>query len=188
MIPYTAENRADTGVSNVTMGMWLFLASDAMLFGAMFSAYAMLRVAAPVWPVSGEVTVLPFAVANTAALTAAAATAWTARAAPARSARMRLLASAALALTFVTATLLEYRGDVAAGFVPGTSTFLALYFTLTGLHALHVLGGAAANIWVAAGAARLGPAMTRGRARALSLFWVFQSLIWLALFVMLYLS
>ena len=51
MIPYTVERRADTGVTNVTMGIWLFLASEVMLFGALFSAYALLRVSAPAWPV-----------------------------------------------------------------------------------------------------------------------------------------
>ena len=44
MIPYTIERRADTGVTNVTLGIWLFLASEVMLFGALFSAYALLRV------------------------------------------------------------------------------------------------------------------------------------------------
>ena len=50
MIPYTVDRRPDTGVTNVTMGVWLFLASEVMLFGALFSAYAMLRAAAPSWP------------------------------------------------------------------------------------------------------------------------------------------
>ena len=35
-IPYTVQRRPDTGVSNVMMGVWLFLASEVMLFGALF--------------------------------------------------------------------------------------------------------------------------------------------------------
>ena len=42
-IPYTVERRPDTGVNNVQMGIWLFLASEVMLFGGLFSAYFMLR-------------------------------------------------------------------------------------------------------------------------------------------------
>jgi len=38
MIPYTIERRADTGVNNVTLGIWLFIASEVMLFGALFSS------------------------------------------------------------------------------------------------------------------------------------------------------
>ena len=51
MIPYTVDRRADTGVSNVRMGIWLFLASEVMLFGALFSAYALLRVSSSNWPI-----------------------------------------------------------------------------------------------------------------------------------------
>ncbi len=38
MIPYTVERRPDTGVTNGTMGVWLFIASETMLFGALYSA------------------------------------------------------------------------------------------------------------------------------------------------------
>ena len=42
-IPYTIEARPDTGLYNAKVGIWLFLASEVMLFGALFSAYALLR-------------------------------------------------------------------------------------------------------------------------------------------------
>ena len=50
-IPYTTKIRPDTGVYNAKLGVWLFLASEIMLFGGLFSAYIFLRVGAPVWPV-----------------------------------------------------------------------------------------------------------------------------------------
>ncbi len=51
-IPYTVEPRPDTGLFNAKVGIWLFLASEVMLFGALFSSYILLRVgAAPgAWP------------------------------------------------------------------------------------------------------------------------------------------
>lgn len=49
-IPYTIEARPDTGLYNAKVGIWLFLASEVMLFGALFSAYILLRVSAPDWP------------------------------------------------------------------------------------------------------------------------------------------
>ena len=51
-IPYTVQNRPDTGIYNAKLGIWLFLASEVMLFGGLFSAYVLLRVgAAPGdWP------------------------------------------------------------------------------------------------------------------------------------------
>src|ERR1700683_3731315 len=51
-IPYVTEPRQDTGLFNAKVGIWLFLASEVMLFGALFSSYILLRVgAAPGdWP------------------------------------------------------------------------------------------------------------------------------------------
>ena len=43
-IPYTVEARPDTGLTNGKIGIWLFLASEVMLFGALFASYVMLRV------------------------------------------------------------------------------------------------------------------------------------------------
>ncbi len=45
-IPYTTEVREDTGLYNGKLGMWLFLASEVMLFGGLFSAYVFLRLGA----------------------------------------------------------------------------------------------------------------------------------------------
>ena len=42
-IPYTSEPRQDTGLFNAKVGIWLFLASEVMLFGALFSSYILLR-------------------------------------------------------------------------------------------------------------------------------------------------
>ena len=53
-IPYTVEERSDTGLFNSKLGIWLFLASEVMLFGGLFSAYILLRSGAPVWPPIGE--------------------------------------------------------------------------------------------------------------------------------------
>src|ERR1019366_9797536 len=49
-IPYTVEERPDTGLTNGKLGVWLFLASEVMLFGALFSTYIILRMGAPEWP------------------------------------------------------------------------------------------------------------------------------------------
>ena len=45
-IPYTTAPRQDTGLYNAKLGIWLFLASEVMLFGALFSSYILLRVSA----------------------------------------------------------------------------------------------------------------------------------------------
>src|SRR6266446_1565131 len=55
-IPYVVEPRPDTGLHNGKLGIWLFLASEVMLFGALFSTYILLRVGAAEWP-HGELSV-----------------------------------------------------------------------------------------------------------------------------------
>jgi len=51
-IPYEVQARPDTGLYNAKLGIWLFLASEVMLFGGLFSAYIFLRIGADVgyWP------------------------------------------------------------------------------------------------------------------------------------------
>jgi len=65
-IPYTIEARPDTGLFNAKVGIWLFLASEVMLFGALFSSYILLRVGSTAWP-HGLLNV-PIGTFNTAVL------------------------------------------------------------------------------------------------------------------------
>ena len=55
-IPYITEERPDSGLTNGKLGIWLFLASEVMLFGALFSTYIILRTGAVEWP-HGELNV-----------------------------------------------------------------------------------------------------------------------------------
>src|SRR4026207_1063716 len=67
-IPYTTEVRPDTGLTNPKLGMWLFIASEVMLFGSLFSSYALLRAGAASWPDQGAILNVPLAAANTGTL------------------------------------------------------------------------------------------------------------------------
>lgn len=186
IVPYTLEPRRDTAVSNSTLGLWLFLASEMMLFGALFSTYALLRVSAPEWPSGRSVLDLTLGGANTVVLFMATMSAWRARALPLEGARRWLGINSALAVVFLVVKSLEYRHEIASGFVPAVNTFWGIYFVLTGLHVLHVIGGLIANAWALAG--RAGSAMTLNRVRLLSVYWAFVDVVWIAIFVLLYLS
>jgi heme/copper-type cytochrome/quinol oxidase subunit 3 len=187
MIPYTVDRRSDTGVNNVTFGIWLFLASEVMLFGALFSAYALLSVSAAEWPSGREVLSLSFGATNTIILFLLTGTAWRSRSTPLAQARRWLLASSVCALAFLGVKATEWQGEINAGLVPSVSTFWGMYYTLTGLHALHVIGGLIANAWALSGAGRVGEPMTMGRFQALALYWAFVDAVWIVIFVLLYL-
>ena len=65
MIPHTIEPHEVTGLYNGKLGIWLFLASEVMLFGALFSTYVLLRVGATDWPQGIEYLNVPLATLNT---------------------------------------------------------------------------------------------------------------------------
>jgi heme/copper-type cytochrome/quinol oxidase subunit 3 len=184
--PYVA--RTDTGVSSVTLGFWLFLASEVMLFGALFSSYALLRVSAVDWPSGQDVLSLALGWTNTLVLIGATGVAIRAALAPHEQVRRRLLMVTTLAIVFLVFKSLEYNAEWQTGLVPSTSTFWAMYYTLTAIHAAHVIGGIAANVWVMAGAASVGEAATSGRLQVLARYWIFVDVVWIVMFVGLYLT
>src|SRR5450432_2748723 len=71
-IPYIVDERPDTGLTNGKLGIWLFLASEVMLFGALFSTYIILRVGAQEWP-HGELSI-PLGAINTVILISSSVT------------------------------------------------------------------------------------------------------------------
>jgi heme/copper-type cytochrome/quinol oxidase subunit 3 len=83
---------------------------------------------------------------------------------------------------------IEYGQALAAGATPSVNTVFATYFTLTGVHAVHVALGAAGNVWALAGVSRVPAALTRGRLAGLSWYWAFVGIVWLLMFGLFYLS
>lgn len=73
-IPYTVKPRPDTGVYNAKLGIWLFLASEIMLFGALFSSYIILRITAPEGSWLEGVLNVPIGFFNTLVLIASSVT------------------------------------------------------------------------------------------------------------------
>jgi len=104
-VPYTVEVRRDTGLYNARLGVWLFLASEVMLFGGLFSGYVLLRTGAESWPHGPQRLNVVLAALNTALLIASGVTVARSRAAlrdgnPARG-RVFLLATLAAASAFI---------------------------------------------------------------------------------------
>lgn len=191
-IPYTVEPRRDTGLYNGKLGLWLFLASELMLFAGLFSSYILLRTGAVEWPRH----VLPIAMAtvNTAVLIASSLTMVVAWAALKTNEwgkhRLYLAATAALGLVFLVLKFVEYGEHIRAGELPAHNTFFALYYTLTGVHALHILGGVVVMLYFLGPGARLwakNPAQFTNRIEATGLYWHFVDFIWIFLFPVLYL-
>jgi cytochrome c oxidase subunit 3 len=256
-IPYTSKSRPDTGLYNAKVGIWLFLASEVMLFGALFSTYVLLRVgAAPgAWP--HHLLNIWLGATNTIVLIISSVTvvlSWAALKMNKWS-TYKLTQGITILCSFIFLGIksYEYRdkflhyeiitkdGRVADGHLVGDknadpvtitghwvepvtekaepahqpehaehseikvaradikkiqnygpwhNTYLAIYFVLTGLHALHVIGGAFVifMIWgPLSGMWKTDPERYTNRVEVSGLFWHFVDLVWIFLFPVLYL-
>jgi heme/copper-type cytochrome/quinol oxidase subunit 3 len=191
-IPYTVEERPDSGLANGKLGIWLFLASEVMLFGALFSSYIILRTGATEWP-HGELSV-PLGAVNTVILIMSSVTmvmAWAnLKMHDWGKHRLYLIATFVLAGIFLVNKYFEYADHLNRGEGPAHSTFLAIYFTLTGLHGIHIIGGMIVMAYFLGPGAKLwksNPDQFANRIEYTGLYWHFVDLVWIFLFPVLYL-
>jgi heme/copper-type cytochrome/quinol oxidase subunit 3 len=178
--------RAET-TSTGKIGMWVFLATDAMGFAGLLMAYAVLRVRADQWPDPQDRLVVWQAAAMTGVLVTSSFT-MTLAARAAREGRdgARTLWHAltlVLGTLFLSGQVLEYvnlaGGPHAMGL--GADLFASTFYAVTGYHALHVVAGLVIL---------LGVLVRRSSARSLevaALFWHFVDLAWIPIFTFLYL-
>jgi len=193
-IPYTVAERPDTGLNNVKLGIWLFLASEVMLFGGLFSTYVLLRVGATEWPVGATLLNVPIGAFNTAVLIASSVTMVMAYASlkldDFSKYKTYMGVTILLSLTFLAVKSYEYWEKIATDHLPSHSTFLAIYWTMTALHGLHIIGGVVVNsyFWGPGSAMwRTKPEQFVNRIEAAGLYWHFVDLVWIFLFPVLYL-
>lgn len=201
VLPYTVKPHPLTGVYSGKLGMWLFLASEVMLFGAFFSTYVLLRVGAPAqgpaaWPEPGT-TGLSWKIGgiNTLVLILSSMTmvmAWASlKMNNFARGRMYLVITLLLAVAFLVIKLtFEYAPKFSHGIFPSTSNFYGLYFVMTGLHGLHVLGGIVViGYFIGPGSSlwKKDPEYFTNRIECTGLYWHFVDLVWIFLFPVMYL-
>src|SRR5919198_1292907 len=147
-------------------GMWLFLATEVLLFAGLFIAYATYRYIYPqTFALASRHLNLTLGTVNTLVLITSSLTVALAihfvRTGFNRTALLCLLATIAFALTFLVIKYFEYSHKFEEGTLPGrfytfeglrtegAPMFFAIYFLATGLHGLHVVIGMSVLIWVA---------------------------------------
>lgn len=186
------ENHKGAPVS-ARLGIWAFLATELLLFGGLFTAYAQFRIThGDLFHQEHLKLNRLLGAANTVVLLTSSLTIAIGIAAIRRGLQ-RLLQiclslTLALALGFLFIKYLEWSEDFSRGFYASTNLFFGLYFMMTGLHGLHVLGGMAVMIWLLLRARRGAfneeystPVEITG------LYWHFVDIVWIYLFPLLYL-
>lgn len=190
---------------SATLGMWMFLVTEIMFFGGLFVVYTLFRFNFPAAARLGsEHLDVTLGALNTAVLIGSSLTmALAVRAA--QTARRKplvgwLLATMALGLVFLGVKVVEYAEKISHHLVPGAhfqvppgepavvEAFFAIYFSMTGLHALHMIVGVGVMTWL------LFPAWKgvfnedyHNPVECAGLYWHFVDIVWIFLFPLLYL-
>jgi cytochrome c oxidase subunit 3 len=192
-----AEAQTNTGWSNEKFGLVLFIASEAILFGALFAYYFYSRAFSATWPPADfghpRVPAFPLAFVLTIILLFSGWTAHNAVAAIRRGSQMGMLGwlslTIALGVLFISGQGYEYfHLVVQEGITPASGIYATTFFALTGLHGLHVLVGIAllVAVYVRGLAGHFSPARAFGLEGTV-LYWHFVDLVWVLLYLAVYL-
>lgn len=175
------------------MGVWVFLFSEILLFGGLFAAYAVFRglffeeFHRDHLQLDVTLGAINTVVLLCSSLTVALAVAAIQRG-KTRALQINLVLTILLGFVFLVNKYFEYSAKFSHDIFPWTSNFFAVYFVMTGLHGLHVLGGLVALglVLVLAVRGRFSSTnyiMVEGTA----LYWHLVDLVWIYLFPLLYL-
>jgi cytochrome c oxidase subunit 3 len=190
-----------------TLGMWVFLNTEVMIFGGLFLAYFVYRALYPeTFAAASKHLDLMLATFNTAVLLTSSLTiALAVHAAGTgswRAMRALLAATAALGAVFLAIKGYEYAKEFAENLAPflrqpfhwpgaepgQAELFFNLYFLMTGLHALHLVGGISLVTWlIVRPIGRGGGAAMERLAENVGLYWHLIDVVWVFLYPTLYL-
>ncbi len=195
----TADAHARTvGISNPILGMILFITSEVMFFSGLFAAYFNVRLSSPNWPpLVNEKPFEPFNIHHeillpailTTILVLSSVTMQLGVSAIRRGDRRAFLRNTGVTLvlgvTFLVGQMYDYSQ---LGFGITDSAFGSTFYTLTGFHGAHVLGGAIMlTVILYRGLAGQFSARHHDAVEATSMYWHFVDVVWIALFSTLYL-
>jgi heme/copper-type cytochrome/quinol oxidase subunit 3 len=190
---YESEHEAtSTGLPNTKLAMWIFLASDCLLFGALITTYVLYRGSSLVGPYPKDVFDIPYTSVSSFVLLASSLTMVLALAAIQRGdlGRMRvwLLATAMLGMTFVGGQVYEFTTFYREGLKLSTNLFGTTFYVLTGFHGTHVAIGILMLLSLVAmsftGKITQRESMT---VELVGLYWHFVDIVWIVIFTVVYL-
>jgi cytochrome c oxidase subunit 3 len=189
-----------------SLGMWLFIAQEIMFFGGLFVAYTVYRTVYPdAFAAASHHLDYKVGAFNTAVLIFSSLTMALAVHAAALGKKKQvvlfIVLTVILGSVFLGVKVFEYADKFEHHLVPGPSfrfedavharpaqIFYALYFSMTGLHALHMIIGIPILLWIAWSAhrGRYGP-LYHTPVELVGLYWHFVDIVWIFLVPLLYL-
>ena len=205
--PFLQHHFEDLGQQHEasTLGMWMFLATEILFFGGILMAYTLYRNMYPdAWAEASHHQDLVLGTINTVVLIFSSLTMALgvrfAQTGKRRALVWSLIATLGLGVAFVAVKGFEYYHHIHDGLFPGAhftqvgplakqvELFFVFYFTMTGLHALHMLVGFGLLLYFIWRANRndFGPEYY-APIEVMGLYWHFVDIVWIFLFPLLYL-
>jgi cytochrome o ubiquinol oxidase subunit 3 len=175
-----------------TLGFWIYLMTDCILFAGLFATFAVLRTSTFGGPSGAQIFDLPFVLVETMILLTSSFTIGLAILGSARGYKKQtllwLIVTFLLGAMFLTLELSEFSHLAAEGNGWQRSAFLSSYFTLVGTHGLHIAVGL---LWLVVVTIRLWRLKFRqsdlNRLALFALFWHFLDIVWIFIFSIVYL-
>jgi len=182
-----------TGLDNRKLGMWIFLASEVMLFAGFIGSFVNLQSANLVmFNESAALLNRPLGALNTFILITSSFTMALAVGAMHRGdkAKVKIGMSITILLgcAFMVVKGIEYGQKFSHHYTPHTDLFFSFYFIMTGLHAFHVLVGIILLSIVLLGVIKNNPRADGVTVENAGLYWHFVDVVWIFLFPLLYLT
>lgn len=178
--------------SIATLGFWIYLMSDCILFAALFATFAVLHNQTADGPDGRQIFDLPYVAVETGFLLASSFTFGLAMIEWQRLRQTAVLCwlgvTLLLGLGFLGMEVHEFSRLVAEGAGPDRSGFLSAFFTLVGTHGVHVTAGIVWMVVLIAHILRRGLSeANQTRIACLGMFWHFLDVVWIGVFTIVYL-
>jgi len=188
-----AENWPFFTQSKEKLGVWVFLASEIIIFGSIISSYLYVRVASITWPAATQTHNLTIGTLNTIILLTSSLSIILALQSIKEGNRKGLIAGLGatmiLGVAFLAIKLgFEWPELLAKGFNLSSGLAADTYYATTGAHAIHVAVGLVAVIYLLAKAVRGGFTVENHHAvENVGVYWHFVDIVWMFLFPLFYL-
>ena len=188
----------------LTFGIWIFIASEILFFGAFFMAYGYLRLLHPAaFKLASSHAELLYGTINTLLLLTSSATMGLAVSAASlglkRLCERLFIATAGLGLVFLCVKGLEYHADIREGLIPlsghtfpidlaATQLFFSAYWIITVIHVVHLSIGIVAVAALAWRIRRGTLPLASPQLEITAIYWTFVDVIWVLLYPLIYLG
>ena len=184
-----ATHRSATGIPTGRLGIWWLLASEIFIFGGLIACFILFKLNGTPGFEDASLTSVTAGAINTFVLLTSSLSVVLAHAAIEKGDREKsfkyIWYTIGFGLVFLLIKSYEYTGKIIHGHTITDNLFWSFYYTMTGLHALHVIGG---MVIMALISFDIRKGYNFQRVELIGIYWHFVDLVWIFLFPLFYIA